>query len=125
MRVSLGATEKLVRPSGAIRAYWLMRLSSDGDAAAGFFFESKDVDVQDAFAVEAVLEEVDEFLRLLIELVVGGVETVAAEPAMGDECAVFGAGVLCSGGQWSGAACGRSDRWRRCLCGRRAAATAS
>ena len=64
-----------------------------------FFFEGEDVDVEDAFTVEAVLEEVDELLRLLVELVVGGVETVAAEPAMRDKRAVLGAGVLRVGGE--------------------------
>ena len=89
-----------------------------------FFFQSEDVDVEDAFAIDAVLEEVDEFLRLFVELVVSGVEAVAAEPAMRDESAVLGAGVLRAWRGEAGAACGRSGRWRPSLCGRRGGETA-
>ena len=86
-RVSPGAREKPVRPSGATRTVIRWR------GCGVFFFESEDVDVEDAFAVGGVLEEVDDLFGLLGVFVVLRDEGVAAGPAMGDELAVFGAGV--------------------------------
>ncbi len=113
-----GERESCVRPRGAMRAFARQRMASR------FFLQGEDVDVEDAVAVGAISEEFGELLGLLVEFVVGGNERVAAEPAMRDEGAVFGAGVLSIRRRVARAACGRSGRWRRCLCGRREAATA-
>ncbi len=64
-----------------------------GRGLGGFVFEGEEVDVEDAFAVGAVLEEVDEFLCLFVVMVVGRHEGVAADPAVVHELAVFGAGL--------------------------------
>ncbi len=87
------------------------------------FFEREDIDVEDAFAVDAVLEEGYELLGLLIEFVVLGHEGIAAQPAVGDELAVLGAGVYGAGRERLAHACGRSGRWRRSPCDRREAGT--
>src|ERR1700679_1297182 len=59
-----------------------------------FFFKCEDVDVEDAFAVIAVLEEVGSLLGLLIVLVVLRHQGVSAEPAVRSEFAFFRARIV-------------------------------
>ena len=59
-----------------------------------FLFESKDIDIEDTFAVDAVAEKVDELGGLGGEVVVGGDEGIASEPAMRSEVAVLCAGIV-------------------------------
>src|SRR5215472_5402486 len=62
--------------------------------SGAFFLEAEDVDVEDAFAVGAVAEEVGELRGLLVVVVIGRHEGVAAYPAVRGELAVFGAGIV-------------------------------
>ena len=56
--VSPGASEKFVRPSGAIRDAWMAPRQLP---QCRFFFQSEDVDVRHAFAVEPFLRKSTSF----------------------------------------------------------------
>ena len=73
-----------------------------GGCFRAFFFEGKNVDVEDAFAVEAVLEEVGDFLRLLIDICsTAGMSVLPPSQRWETSLAVLGAGVDAPAGSGS------------------------
>ena len=90
-----------------------------------FFFEGEDVDVEDALAVRAVLEEGGELLRPARHICsTAGMRVLPPSQRWETSLPSLAPGSVAAGGQRLREPCGRSGRWRPSLCGRRAAATA-